>query len=195
MSHPLKDVIEQIVRLPWKEMNPYVIAYASLGTGEEFAESLICAQEIFPDNNLLNQVIEGELWTDNLQFEHYASSGHHVHFLFDFFLTKGLFPQVSTKVADAVVVYLEYVRSLTKEQRAMTVFSREQELPVIFSAILKSHSWDGLGLSFYAHYLSKHIEWDSGENGHGDLIKDFDLDIDVLNKFYLQRLNFYQSLL
>ncbi len=187
--------ILEIQNLNWKNFNPYDIAYISIVTGTEFAESLLFANEIYPENELLKKLMSEELWTTNLKLKHYKKSGHHVHFLYDFFITNALFHKISPKVSFAGKKYLKYMRTLNPTQRLDTVFSREQELPGIFSKILKSQDWKKHNLDFYAHYLSEHIYWDGAPGGHSDIVNGLIAYPEILDDFYEQRLLLYKSLI
>jgi hypothetical protein len=76
----------------------------------------------------------------------------------------------------------------------MTVFSREEELTLIFEKIVAAHDWDTLGFGFYKYYLKQHILFDSGDSGHAHLTKHFPMHEPTLEKFYKARLDLYTSL-
>jgi hypothetical protein len=193
MDKIYQDNIDSIVNIDWYLKNPFDIAYLSLVTATEFAESLIHAKEMYPDNGLLQSVALEELWTTNLQYEHYKKEGHHAHFLYDFFITNGLFRFVSEEAELAGRSYLEDIRGYRRSHRAMTIFSRELELPKIFEKIVESHDWDMYGLGFYEHYLREHIRLDSAEGGHGDRVKDLPMLDSVLLRFYSTRYTLYKQ--
>lgn len=162
----------------------------------EFAESLRCAITAYPQNQNLDEMAGGELKTNNLSFEDYSTYGDHWEFLNHFCAKHGInVVSVGDKCFFAQKDYQRAVRSLGDNKvRAMTIFSREQELPDIFHKIVDAHDWDALGLGFFKYYLDRHIAIDSADGGHGDLTKDFEMDEDILLKFYQIRLNLYRSL-
>jgi hypothetical protein len=89
--------------------------------------------------------------------------------------------------------YLAACRALDPETRAMTVFSREEELAGIFARFLDAEDWSGEGVYAFKHYLSTHIVLDSSEGGHHDMISDFPVDDSVL-PFYEARLETFRLL-
>lgn len=103
--------------------------------------------------------------------------------------------EISEPVFWARKEYQDAVEALGDNKvRAMTIFSREQELPDIFKNILAAHDWEALGLGFYKYYLERHMELDSQDGGHAELTKGFELDEAVLEKFYQIRLDLYKAL-
>lgn len=198
MQPKYKDKVRQIRHLPWSRYHPSSIALISLFSAKEFAASLRCALETYPNDPQLKQMAEGELQTNNLVYSDYNKVGDHWEFL-DHFLRRGSgrnFKFEEQKALEfGVGQYLRTVESMTSEERAMTVFSREHELPRIFLAIRQAHPWGGFGYNFYRYYLQRHIELDSGEGGHGELTKRYKLNARVLDRFYTARLIMYQGAL
>lgn len=189
-----KDTVQQIRDLPWSRYHPFSIVTLSLASAMEFAESLRCAIKVHPGNKDLLKMAQGELATDNLVFGGYRGTGDHWQFLDNFVSRFGVHTKaMATKQDTAVITYLANMKMMTDDERAMTVFSREHELPGIFEEILKAHDWRVYGLSFYEYYLRRHIELDSGDEGHGQLTEGFDLNERVLDKFYSARLAMYQE--
>jgi hypothetical protein len=193
-----KQTITEIKNIDWKSMNPISIILVSFFTAQEFAESLRVALRMFPDSKPLREMAAGELETDNLQFGSYSQIGDHWEFLFHFLREKfGIIGHVNVarKAWNANCAYLTSVQALTREQRAMTIFSRELELPQIFAEILPTHDWKALDLEFYQYYLTRHIQLDTEEGGHGDLVSNFRLDEEVLTRFWNARLTLYREVL
>lgn len=189
---PYKEKVQQILELPWELYHPFSIVMISLATAQEFAESLRLALEVFPDDKNLQLMATGELQTTNLRYRSYDRQGDHfeflLHFMNKFPTHANLFIRLSSHVTEE---YRDVLYSMNKEERAMTIFSREQELPNIFHEILNSHSWGDFGLGFYKYYLEEHIRLDSEEGGHAELTQDHELDPEVLDRFYTARLNLY----
>lgn len=109
-------------------------------------------------------------------------------------------PQVFIQEAQTRQVYAEdmaqqitssYVGKLTAEERAMTIFSREKELPAIFKSVRKSPI--GKEYAFYDKYLLDHITLDSKDGGHADMVSSFPIDEGVLKEYYEKRFKLYQS--
>lgn len=190
-----KEVISQITNLPWMQYDPKIIIYFSWCSAVEFAESLRCALKMYHENTNLQQMAYGELKTNNLSFDDYHQKGDHSEFLLHFCRKSGIsYDSFDNKFRDAKNIYFQNVRKFSDNARAMTVFSREHELPNIFEEILASHQWNKLGFGFYEYYLERHIELDSEEGGHANLVADFETDDKVLLEFYKARLELYQSL-
>ena len=111
-----------------------------------------------------------------------------------FFVNKfGLLETTSSKVLESGETYLSVIRKLPKEVRAMSIFSREQELPGVFERVLKAKNWDKAGLKEFRYYLKKHILLDTEEGGHAALVDDFLVD-NRMEKFYRMRIKMYQSI-
>jgi len=83
-SDGYRTITNAIVRLPFARlpvqglMNLMVF---SAHFAREFAESLRIARELHPEHIGLRQMAEGELATDNLQYEDYTRAGDHADFL------------------------------------------------------------------------------------------------------------------
>ena len=190
-----KQIVQAIKDLPWHTYDPKSIVYLSWVTAVEFAESLRLALEAYPENPDLQEMAAGELQTKNLSYDSYRQTGDHYQFL-SYFLDKTVkHLEINDKVFRARKAYNEAVAVLgDKTARAMTIFSREQELSDIFKSILKAHEWHTPGLGYYRYYLERHVEIDSAEGGHAELTQSFELDEEVLEKFYTIRLELYKAL-
>lgn len=191
MNH--KQIVKEIARLNWAAANPDDIILLSLCTAREFSESLKLAKKVYPDDARLDEMMSGELQTDNMALDDYRKSGDHWEFLEHFVRKHDLKPSSPT-IATAMQDYLAAVSNLSDKERAMTVFSREEELAAIFEEILKAHDWEAVGRGFYKYYLAQHILFDSGDNGHAWLTKHFPIHEATLVKFYQDRLSLYRSL-
>jgi hypothetical protein len=191
-----KKLVTEIRELPWGQYDPKAIIYLSLCSAVEFAESLRLALIAYPQNQNLGEMANGELKTNNLSYDDYATYGDHSEFLAHFCKKHNITDNsIGDKCFFAKKDYSRAVRNLGDNKvRAMTIFSREQELPDIFHKIVKAHDWDALGLGFFKYYLERHIAIDSEDGGHGDLTKSFQIDEEMLFKFYTIRLNLYKSL-
>lgn len=188
-----KQLVQQIADLPWEKASPADLILLSRGTAIEFAASLRRAMEIYADDSRLREMAEGELKTGNMTYGDYTSSGDHWEFL-DHFIKKLDIKPSSEHLLLAIRDYTDALEEGPPEERAMTVFSREEELTLIFRKIVKAHDWDALGYGFYRHYLESHILFDSGDGGHHHLTKHFPLHEAVLDKFYTIRLKLYMAL-
>ncbi len=191
MNH--KEIVQQIAGLNWSKANPGDIILLSHTTAKEFATSLRFGISLYPNDERLKEMASGELETDNMSFEDYNKKGDHWEFL-DHFVTKYNITPTKSALLDAMRRYVTEVEALSESDRAMTVFSREEELALIFEKIVTAHDWDALGLGFYKYYLKQHILFDSGENGHAWLTQHFPMHESTLINFYTIRLNLYGAL-
>jgi hypothetical protein len=188
-----KDLIQQIANLDWASVDPGDIVLLSRCTAIEFADSLRRALVLYPTDTRLLEMAAGELATDNMVFEDYAAKGDHWEFL-DFFIKKYNITPLNTRILQVCDEYTQGVESLSDGDRAMTVFSREEELTAIFHKILAAFDWQHSDMAFYKYYLERHIMFDSGDTGHAYLTSHFPLHENVLVHFYTSRLNLYQCL-
>lgn len=191
MNH--KIIVQQIANLDWAKASPTDIILLSLCTAKEFAASLRLAVSLYPNDERLKEMVSGELETDNMPFEDYTKKGDHWEFL-DHFIKKHGITSTSPKLQSAMDEYVRGVEAFSDTERAMTIFSREEELTGIFEKIVAAHDWDALGLGFYAYYLRQHIFFDSGDKGHAWLTKHFPMHEPTLVEFYKIRLSLYASL-
>ncbi len=188
--------MEQIASLPWSKLDKegmLSLMVLSAYSAKEFAESLRIALDEFPYNPNLQKMAKGELGTDNLQFNGYTRHGDHADFLWDVIEKEKLKKKVSPKVFIVGEKYLQEVKKLPKELRAMSIFSREKILPTIYRNILKNKNWKEPALQAYQYYIKRHIELDAGKGGHGDSTAELPVT-DEVEKFYSMRLNMYKNL-
>lgn len=195
-----KETVGQIVALQWGRLQTEdlkVLMVLSAVAATEFARSLRLALRVFPSYKGLEEMSRGELLTGNLTFEEYDKVGDHSDFLW-YFITKHqlttFLPRARpgldfTTIANS---YYAEVGALAPMVQAMSVVSREQELPEIFKQILLAEGWsDHQALRAFRYYLEAHIRLDSEEDGHADLTADIEVD-DSVEIFYQIRLNLYR---
>jgi hypothetical protein len=189
-----KNIVSKIKNLHWENLSVddlHNLMILSSYTAIEFAESLRIALEIYPESENLRTMSEGELKTGNLKFSDYTTVGDHAEFLLHFI---GDIPPSQHQAAqDAGEMYLKRVRELPRKIRAMSIFSREKELPGIFVKVLRAKSWPEPKLNAYAYYLQEHIRLDSGRGGHAELLSDFKVT-DAVCAYYATRLNMYSCI-
>ncbi len=189
-----KQIVKSIRDLRWENLpaeDLQKLMILAEYSAREFAESLRIALQIYPENEELQEMAHGELNTNNLKFKDYEDRGDHSHFLEYFIAKYHLNQKFSSEVIGAGDEYLVEIRKLPKEVRAMSIFSREQELPGIFQRILQAKNWKIQGLPEFKYYLEQHILLDSSSGGHSDLVQDFLVD-DRMEKFYKIRFNMYK---
>lgn len=184
-----KDYVSRIRALPFEDMDSHELQqvwYLSWVAAVEFAEALRLALEVYPDHPGLQAMALGELQTTNLALEDFQQPGDHHEFLGHFLRKHGVMAQMEAELGDHAAAYLAACRGLDPETRAMTVFSREEELAGIFARFLEAKDWSAPGLYAFHHYLSSHIVLDTEDGGHHDLISDFHVD-DSVSPFYEAR--------
>jgi Protein of unknown function (DUF3050) len=193
-----KRWVEKIVSLPFEDLGSrelVQVCYLSWVSAVEFAEALRLAQDAYGDHAGLQEMIEGELQTDNLSYGDYSRAGDHFEFLAHFLDKQGGRGEFDAELGDVAAEYLAACQALPPHIRAMSVFSREEELSRIFERVLDApeERWDLPVLGAYRYYLQRHIELDSEEGGHADLISDIAVD-DHVAPFYHARFRLYRKL-
>jgi hypothetical protein len=187
-----KRSIDDILAINWLKLSDSRKTFLSITTAIEFSQSLRLAQIIYPNHQGLVKLCEEELMTNNIQFEDYNEIGDHADFLLHF-TTKNpnLLCDITAQLHVAAYSYHSYVGKLTAEERAMTIFSREKELPAIFKSVRKAPI--GKEYAFYDKYLTDHITLDSQDGGHADIVSTFPLNEEVIERYYKERYKLYQS--
>jgi hypothetical protein len=188
-------LIEQIKRLSWEllsEAELEKLMVLSYFAAKEFAESLRIALTLHPTSLEFKQMAQGELNTNNLTYEKYADIGDHADFL-SHFISEYKLLEKHRDVVRAGEAYLRRVRMLDDETRAMSVVSRERELPGIFARILESRNFSNKALTAFKYYLKEHIRLDSCEGGHADLLESYSVP-ETVAKFYQARIEMYRCL-
>lgn len=193
-----KTWVAKIVDLPFQDLDSREltgVCYLSWVSAIEFAEALRVAQRQHGDHAGLQEMIAGELRTTNLSYDDYQRAGDHYEFLAHFLTKHGEMEPLAAQLGAVAAEYLDECRSFDEHTRAMTVFSREEELPRIFTRFLESpkENWDTPLLGAYRYYLERHIALDSAEGGHADLISDIPVD-DRVEPFYHARFRLYRQL-
>ncbi|MDR3440146.1 hypothetical protein [Telmatospirillum sp.] len=189
-----KAVVREIKGLNWENLDGddlQVVMYLSYIAAVEFAEALRLALDLYPSHEGLLEMAHGELKTKNLLLDDYRDAGDHHEFLAHFLEKHDLTEPMRQRLGRHADAYLAACRSLDENVRAMTVFSREEELSGIFARMLDAEDWSYPGLYAFRHYLSRHITFDSGEGGHHDLVSSFPID-DRVYPFYAARLETFR---
>ena len=186
-----RDIIKSYSSLPWKESIPEDLILTSMVNAKEFSESLRITLELYPDEISIHRVATEELKTTNLSFKEFIRHADHSEFLAYFCKKHALTPS-SRNIEIALDQYIFTMQSMTPTERAMTIFSREQEAEGIFTEFLNAHDWRAIGYDFYDHFIRKHLAFDAGESGHGELMKHLPRDEKVLKHFYGARLELYK---
>jgi hypothetical protein len=199
------ETVQKIQDLPWEvilEEDLLKLMVMSAYTATEFAESLRIALNLHPNNKALTQMADGELMTTNLSYGEYRRQRNdHAAFLWHYInkhnltarLSDGPYPEdYATRKG---IRYHQGVRRLSRKVRAMSVFSREEQLPEIFRRVLTSPKdrWTHPALRAFRYYLETHIRLDSQPGGHQELISGFEVT-DEVNAFYEVRFELYSGI-
>ena len=145
-----KKIVRQIRELPWQTLDGRELQrlmFISRVYAVEFAEALRIALREYPDNAGLLQMARGELDTNNLRFGNYTRAGDHADFLGHFLAHNGI--DGDALLERHASEYLQACRALSAPVRAMSVFSREEELSGIFREILQAPDWSAAGLEAF----------------------------------------------
>ena len=188
-------MVKKILDLNWRSLGEEDLqrlmilgAYSAL----EFADSLRLTLKLYPQDSLLRKMANEELQINNLSFGDYNKVGDHSQFLWHFIDKYGLiqkFPSLKKHGED----YIKKVKKLPKGVRAMSIVSRENELPGIFTKILTAKKWKVAGLPEFKYYLERHIFLDSHKGGHADMLRKFNINNEV-GQFYKIRLEMYRGI-
>ncbi len=196
MRQRYQNHVDAIEGLKWEQYTPESIIFASRISAFEFARTLrrvLLTLDPLPSG--FTELAKGELETDNMSFADYTKHGDHWEMLLHF-VDKNPSKFWPTDLQfNAGALYAEGPQLWEPQACAMTIISRERELPRIFNKILSAHDWGAQDCEFFAEYLRRHIAMDSQCDGHADLFQDFDCDPFVLEIFWNLRLMFYQSAL
>lgn len=189
-----KNIVREIRELPWELLDGQELQrlmFISEVYAREFAEALRIALRLHPDHPDLRDMARGELDTTNLRFGDYTLAGDHADFLSFYLQRHGI--HGDALLLQHASAYVTACRQLSPEVRAMSVFSREEELSGIFRQILQAPDWTAPGLVAFRFYMEQHILFDTAEGGHHDLTKGFPVD-DRLVPFYTARINTYRAI-
>jgi len=186
-----KYYVQKMLQIDWSKTSDNNKLFLSAITALEFAQSQRLANMVHPNNKGVQAMSAEELMTDNLRFGSYTETGDHVDFLLSELSSKEIIFSIEKTLLVAGLKYLSAVGKFTPAERAMTVFSRERELPNIFKNLLLFPMGDKY--NFYKYYLKQHILLDSQDGGHADMISDMELDEEVLKRYYEIRFRFYQT--
>ncbi len=181
--------------LHWEKLGPNelrMLMVLSYYAAIEFAASLRIALDEHPNNLAFKTMAAGELGTDNLRFADYSKRGDHCDFLSHFLQAHQVMQRAPEDVRRAGRDYTNTVGQMTARERVMSVISRERELSHIFKRILTAKGWKTCPeLQAFEYYLRRHIELDSGDGGHADLLAKFTVN-DKVEEFYRVRLGMYR---
>ncbi len=178
-----EKTVDNICELPWERISSkdvLSVALAYYYFSIQFRESLEIACRLFPNDRALKLLHKEECNTSNLSpWENVAQEGEEMNH--DEFMRRLLLLQPipdAGALEQAGVHYLMRIRQIDDLTRAKSIASYEDGgLARVFGAMLRMPTWDGAGQLAFKHFLEKHIEFDSPEEGgHGALTRQLVID-------------------
>ena len=175
-----EQVIDDICDLNWVNLSQedlINVAWAYYYFSVQFRESLELARKLYPYDDRLQQLDQGERDTDNLSpWPGVAAVGERMNH--DEFMRRTLeLTRISErrrrKLESIGQAYLSRIHAMEDHSRASAIASYEDRgLEKVFRAILKAPHWDDPLLKAFQHFLTEHIRFDSDpEQGHGALCR------------------------
>jgi len=176
-------VINSICDLNWgKISNDELgrIAHAYYYFSIQFRENLEIACQLYPDDENLKSLRDGECDTDNLSpWPGVAAIGERMHH--DEFMRRLLILELdcwTQQVEQCGREYLTRVRGFDLVAKAKSIASYEDNgLRRTFLAMLRAQKWQGPVAEAFRFFLEQHIEFDTDDDaGHGTLAKHLNAD-------------------
>ena len=173
-------VIDDICNMNWINLTQedlINVAWVYYYFSVQFRENLEVARNLYPDDDRLRQLDQGERDTDNLSpWPGVAAIGERMNH--DEFMRRTLtLTTISeSRRRDLAALgqdYLTKIRAMEDDSRASAIASYEDGgLERVFRAILKAPHWSNPLLQAFRHFLAEHIRFDSDpEQGHGALCR------------------------
>ena len=175
-----EHVIDDICNMNWINLTQedlINVAWVYYYFSVQFRENLEVARNLYPDDDRLRQLDQGERDTDNLSpWPGVAAIGERMNH--DEFMRRTLTLTTISKsrrrgLAALGQAYLTKIRAMDDDSRASAIASYEDGgLERVFRAILKAPHWSNPLLQAFRHFLAEHIRFDSDpEQGHGALCR------------------------
>ena len=175
-----EHVIDDICNMNWINLTQedlINVAWVYYYFSVQFRENLEVARNLYPDDDRLRQLDQGERDTDNLSpWPGVAAIGERMNH--DEFMRRTLTLTTISEsrrrdLAALGQAYLTKIRAMEDDSRASAIASYEDGgLERVFRAILKTPHWSNPLLQAFRHFLAEHIRFDSDpEQGHGALCR------------------------
>jgi hypothetical protein len=188
-SFAYEQVINEITDLSWTTLNEedlIRVAWAYYYFSVQFRECLEIARQLYPADERLLQLDQGERNTENLSpwpgvAKPREKMNHDEFMRRTLELTK--IPEIGRIVlSDIGHRYLKAVRAIDPHIRALPLATYEDGgLERVFRAILTAPNWNGPLQEAFKHLLAEHIRFDSDpDQGHGALCRHLTPDDRVL---------------
>jgi hypothetical protein len=182
-----ETVIDDIDRLRWEiigvgEMMQIAKVYYYFSI--QFRENLEIACQLYPHDDKLQELREGECHTDNLSpWPGVAAIGEKLDH--DEFVRRLLALQAVDREDDLTLLgedYLTRIRKVDEIVRATSIASYEDGgLSRVFLAMLRVREWRGTVAQGFKFFLEQHIRFDSDhDGGHGALSRHLPPDDNIL---------------
>ena len=188
-AYKYHQVIDEICDLGWANLSREELVMAAWGYyyfSVQFRESLMIACALFPQDELLARLREGECDTDNLSpFPNIAEAGekmNHDEYMRRVLVLSGLDRANTDRIEQVGQAYLAKTRVLDERARAVGIATYEDGgLERVFRAMLSAPDWQTPALQAFRHFLVEHIRFDSDdEAGHGALSRHLPADDSTL---------------
>jgi len=175
-----EQVIEEICNLSWISLTQedlINVAWVYYYFSVQFRENLEVARNLYPDDDRLRQLDQGERDTDNLSpWPGVAAIGetmNHDEFMRRTLTLTTISESRRRDLAALGQAYLTKIRTMDDDSRASAIASYEDGgLERVVRAILKAPHWSNPLLQAFKHFLAEHIRFDSDpEQGHGALCR------------------------
>ena len=152
---------------------------------KQFVDAVHIACDLYPSDQNLISLREGECDTDNLSpYPGIAEKGekmNHDEFMRRVIKSASLDQAARERVDNLGREYLAEVSRGDPLTRAMALSSYEDGgLEAVFSAMLTAPDWNEPSLGAFKHFLVEHIKLDSGEGSHGSLCRHLVADDRIL---------------
>jgi len=189
VSFEYQRVIDSICELQWEDLSCEEMvsaAWAYYFFSIQFRENLGIARTLYPSDEKLADLENGECDTDNLSpWYPVAEAGermNHDEFMRRTLTLLPIEPEKSARFTAMGNAYLAAIRERDAISRALSIASYEDGgLERVFNAILRFQNWDNPLLRAFKHFLVAHIRFDSDpEKGHGALCRHLSPDDRVL---------------
>src|SRR5580698_11586341 len=188
ITNRYKRVVDEISNLNWlgldrNELQAACRAYFYFS--RQFVNAVDTACELYPSDENLISLREGECDTDNLSpYPGIAEKGekmNHDEFMRRVIESASLDHVARERVDNLGREYLAEVSRRDQLTRAMALSSYEDGgLEAVFRAMLTAPDWNEPSLGAFKHFLVEHIKLDSGEESHGALCRHLVADDRIL---------------
>jgi hypothetical protein len=173
ITNRYQRVIEDIDQFNWRQLEReelMSVCRAYYYFSSQFVEAVHIACGLFPSDQKLIELREGECDTNNLSpYPGIAEKGermNHDEFMKRVVGSASLDPATRDRVDNLGREYLAEVSRMDPLTRAMSLSSYEDGgLETVFRAMLTSPDWNEPSLGAFRHFLVEHIKLDSGEHG------------------------------